>query len=105
MSYEDIGFLYYQQKVSRELTNKNISTNMRNSHLEKSKRNQQIKKLLASGRTQAEVAREFNITVQRLNQLVQKWVWQGLLERNEEGFAMPSKVEHQQKLSTTNKKI
>jgi len=64
---------------------------MKNSHLEKSKRNQQIRRLLAGGRTQAEIAREFNITVQRLNQLVQKWEWQGLLERNEQGFAMPSK--------------
>ncbi|MBI1755028.1 hypothetical protein HYR65_01965, partial [Candidatus Azambacteria bacterium] len=64
---------------------------MKNSHLEKSKRNQQIRKLLTGGRTQAEVAREFNITVQRLNQLVQKWEWQGLLERNEQGFALPAK--------------
>jgi transposase-like protein len=64
---------------------------MRNTHLEKSKRNGQIRKMLASGTSQAEVAREFNITPQRLNQLVQKWQWQGLLERNEQGFAMPQK--------------
>jgi len=64
---------------------------MRNSHLEKSKRNQQIRKLLASGRTQAEVAKRFRISGQRLNQLVQKWEWQGLLERNEEWFALPEK--------------
>jgi transposase-like protein len=64
---------------------------MKNSHLTKSKRNQQIRKLLASGVSQAEVAREFNITPQRLNQLVQKWQWQGLLERSEQGFAMPAK--------------
>lgn len=64
---------------------------MRNSHLEKSKRNQQIRKLLASGKSQAEIAREFNITPQRLGQLVEKWVWQGLLERTEEGFAIPEK--------------
>ena len=64
---------------------------MKNSHLEKSKRNQQIRKLLASGKSQAEIAREFNVTPQRLNQLVQKWMWQGLLERNERDFAMPSK--------------
>ncbi len=67
------------------------SKNMKNSHLEKSKRNQQIRKLLASGKSQAEVAREFNITPQRLGQLVQKWEWQGLLERNEERFAIPAK--------------
>ena len=64
---------------------------MKNSHLAKSERNQQIRKLLASGKSQAEVAREFNITPQRLGQLVQKWMWQGLLERNERDFAMPSK--------------
>lgn len=64
---------------------------MKNSHLEKSKRNGQIRKLLASGVSQAEVAREFNITPQRLHQLVQKWEWQGLLERNKQGFAMPAK--------------
>lgn len=64
---------------------------MKNSHLEKSKRNQQIRKLLTSGKSQAEIAREFNITPQRLGQLVEKWVWQGLLERTEEGFAIPEK--------------
>ena len=64
---------------------------MKNSHLEKSERNQQIRILLASGKSQAEIAKEFNITPQRLGQLVQKWEWQGLLERNEEGFAMPAK--------------
>ena len=58
---------------------------------EKLKRNQQIRKLLAEGRVQAEIAREFNITPQRLNQLVQKWGWQGLLERTEDGFAIPEK--------------
>jgi len=64
---------------------------MKNSHLEKSERNQQIRILLASGKSQAEIAKEFNITPQRLGQLVQKWEWQGLLERNEEGFAIPAK--------------
>ena len=64
---------------------------MKNSHLEKSERNQQIRILLASGKSQAEIAKEFNITPQRLGQLVQKWEWQGLLERNEQGFAMPAK--------------
>ena len=64
---------------------------MKNSHLEKSKRNQQIRILLVSGKSQAEIAKEFNITPQRLGQLVQKWEWQGLLERNEQGFAMPAK--------------
>ena len=64
---------------------------MRNSHLEKSKRNQQIRKLLASGKSQAEVSREFNITPQRLSQLVQKWMGQCLFEKNEHGFAVPAK--------------
>ncbi len=63
---------------------------MKNSHLEKSKRNQQIRELLASGKSQAEIARRFNITPQRLGQLVQKWMWQGLLE-TKQGFAMPAK--------------
>jgi len=64
---------------------------MKNSHLEKSERNQQIRILLASGKSQAEIAKEFNITPQRLGQLVQKWEWQGLLERNEQGFVLPAK--------------
>lgn len=64
---------------------------MKNSHLTKSDRNQQIRKLLASGKSQAEIAREFNITPQRLGQLVEKWKGQGLLERTEEGFAIPAK--------------
>jgi len=64
---------------------------MRNSHLEKSKRNQQIRKLLAEGKTQAEIAKRFRVSGQRLNQLVQKWVWQGLLEKTEEGFVLPEK--------------
>jgi len=63
---------------------------MRNSHLEKSKRNSQIRELLASGKSQAEIAKRFGITPQRLNQLVQKWMWQGLLTKKE-GFALPSK--------------
>ncbi len=73
---------------------------MKNSHLEKSKRNQQIRELLANGKSQAEIARRFNITPQRLGQLVQKWEWQQLLERNEQGFAIlakgriPAKVIH-----------
>lgn len=64
---------------------------MRNSHLEKSKRNRQIRKLLASGKSQAEIAKRFRISGQRLNQLAQKWVWQGLLEKNEDKFALPQK--------------
>ena len=64
---------------------------MKNSHLEKSERNQQIRILLTSGKSQAEIAKEFNITPQRLGQLVQKWQWQGLLEKTEEGFALPAK--------------
>ena len=63
---------------------------MKNSHLEKSKRNQQIRELLTSGRSQAEIAKRFNITPQRLGQLVQKWMWQGLLTKKE-GFAIPAK--------------
>ncbi len=84
------------------INHKNMSKNMKNIHSEKTKRNQQIRELLASGKTQAEVARKFRITGQRLNQLVQKWVWQGLLERTEEGFAIlqrgrtPAKVIHNQ---------
>ena len=78
---------------------------MKNSHLEKSERNQQIRKLLVSGKSQVEIAKEFNITPQRLGQLVQKWQWQGLLEKTEGGFAIPKKVEHQQKLSTANSKL
>ena len=64
---------------------------MKNSHLEKSERNQQIRILLVSGKSQAEIAREFNITPQRLGQLVEKWQWQGLLEKTEGGFALPAK--------------
>jgi DNA-binding transcriptional regulator LsrR (DeoR family) len=79
------------KKVSWELTTKNMSKNMENIHSEKIERNQQIRKLLASGKTQADIARKFRITGQRLNQLVQKWVWQGLLERTEDGFAVPPK--------------
>ena len=68
-----------------------MNEKMKNSHLEKSKRNQQIRKLLASGKTQAEVAKRFQVSGQRLNQLVQKWMWQGLLEKTEDGFALPKK--------------
>jgi len=68
-----------------------MSKNMKNKHSEKSKRNQQIRILLASGKSQAEIAKRFRVTPQRLNQLVQKWQWQGLLERNEGGFALPAK--------------
>lgn len=82
-----------------------MSKNMKNIHSEKTERNRQIRKLLAGGMTQAEIARKFRITGQRLNQLVQKWQWQGLLERTEDGFTIPKKVEHQQKLSTANSKL
>lgn len=68
-----------------------MSKNMKNIHSEKTERNRQIRKLLAGGMTQAEIARKFRITGQRLNQLVQKWVWQELLERTEAGFAIPAK--------------
>lgn len=46
---------------------------MRNSHLTKSKRNQQIRKLLASGKSQAEVARRFNITPQEGQNRTAPW--------------------------------
>ena len=65
---------------------------MRNAHLEKLDRNQRIRRLLADGRTQTEVAKEFNITVQRVNDLVQKWLWRGLLEKTEKGFVIPKKI-------------
>jgi len=68
-----------------------MSKNMKNKHSEKTERNQQIRILLASGKSQAEIAKRFRVTPQRLNQLVQKWGWQGLLERTEEGFAIPEK--------------
>lgn len=64
---------------------------VKNSHLAKSERNQRIKRLLAKGWKQAEVAKEFNITVQRINDLVQKWIWRGLLVKTEQGFAMSDK--------------
>jgi transposase-like protein len=97
------GFCIYGTKSVMRINNEK-QRNMKNSHLEKSNRNQRIRKLLASGTSQAEVAREFNITPQRLNQLVQKWIWQGLFERTEEGFVIsekgrtPAKVIHNQKL-------
>lgn len=62
---------------------------MKNAHLAKSDRNKEMIKQLASGRTQSQVAKEFNITAQRVNDLVQKWLWRGLLEKTEDGFAMP----------------
>ncbi len=62
---------------------------MKNHHLAKTDRNQRIMKLLASGWTQTQIAKEFNITVQRVNDLVQKWMWRRLLEKTEDGFAMP----------------
>ena len=64
---------------------------VKNSHLAKSKRNQRIKRLLVNGWKQAEVAKEFNITVQRINDLVQKWIWRGLLVKTEQGFSMSDK--------------
>ncbi len=79
----------------------NITKNMKNAHLAKSDRNERMIKQLASGRPQSEVAKEFNVTAQRVNGLVQKWLWRGLLEKTEEGFAMPkgrmpAKVIHNQ---------
>ena len=62
---------------------------MRNAHLEKSDRNQRIRKLLTGGRTQTEVAREFNISVQRVNDLVAKFISRGLLEKTEKSFVIP----------------
>jgi len=49
---------------------------MKNSHLKKSERNQQIRILLVSGKSQAEIAKEFNVTPPRLGQLgrERKWV-------------------------------
>ncbi len=64
---------------------------MKNHHLAKTDRNQRIMKLLASGWTQTQIAKEFNITAQRVNDLVQKWMWRGLLEKTEDGFALPKK--------------
>lgn len=62
---------------------------MKNNHLEKTDRNQKIRELLIKGWTQGQVAREFNITIQRVNDLVQKWMWRGLLKKTKRGFAMP----------------
>jgi transposase len=69
----------------------NTTKNMKNAHLAKSDRNGQMIKQLAAGRTQSQVAKEFNITAQRVNGLVQKWLWRGLLEKTGDGFAIPQK--------------
>lgn len=68
-----------------------MNENMKNSHLEKSERNQRIRELLAKSWSQPKIAEAFGITVQRVNDLVQKWVWRGLLEKTEDGFVLPKK--------------
>ena len=68
-----------------------MNEKMKNSHLEKSERNQRIRELLTKDWSQPKIAEAFGITVQRVNDLVQKWVWRGLLEKTEDGFAMPAK--------------
>ena len=68
-----------------------MNENMKNSHLEKSERNQRIRELLAKSWSQPKIAKAFGITVQRVNDLVQKWVWRGLLEKTKDGFSLPKK--------------
>ena len=46
---------------------------MKNSHLEKSKRNQQIRILLASGKSQAEIAKEFGIPADQQSKVFSKF--------------------------------
>lgn len=61
---------------------------MHNSHLEKSKRNQQIRQLLAAGRTQSEIAIKYNISVQRVNDLVARFISRRLLKKTKNGFVI-----------------
>ena len=61
---------------------------MHNSHLEKSKRNQQIRQLLAAGWTQSEVAEKYNISVQRVNDLVARFISRRLLKKTKNGFVI-----------------
>ena len=63
--------------------------NMRNSHLEKSKRNQRIRRLLAAGWTQTMVAEEYSISVQRVNDLVARFISRRLLKKTKNGFVIP----------------
>ena len=62
---------------------------MKNKHLEKTERNQRIRDLLVDGWTQTQVAREYNVTVQRVSMLVDRFLRQGLLVKTENGFAVP----------------
>lgn len=60
-----------------------------NKHLEKTERNERIRELLVSGWSQSQVAREYNVTVQRVNMLVDRFIRQGLLEKTKKGFVIP----------------
>ncbi len=62
---------------------------MKNSHLEKLKRNQRIRQLLATGWTQSKIAEEYNISVQRVNDLVAKFTSRRLLKKTKNGFVIP----------------
>lgn len=62
--------------------------NMRNTHLEKSERNQRIRRLLAAGWTQTKIAEEYNISVQRVNDLIIRFVSRGLLKKTKNGFVI-----------------
>lgn len=61
---------------------------MKNSHLAKSERNQGIIKLLVRGWTQANIATEFNLSIQRVNDLVAKQFARGLLRKTKKGFVL-----------------
>ena len=47
-----------------------MNEKMKNSHLEKSERNQRIRELLTKDWSQPKIAEAFGITVQRVNDLV-----------------------------------
>ena len=61
---------------------------MKNSHLEKSERNQRIRRLLATGWTQTKVAEEYSISVQRVNDLVARFTSRRLLKKTKNGFVI-----------------
>ena len=62
---------------------------MHNSHLEKSKRNQRIRRFLAAGWTQTKIAEEYNISVQRVNNLIIRFISRRLLKKTKNGFVIP----------------
>ena len=64
----------------------NTITDKKNKHLEFAKRNRRIRKILVGGMRKAQIAREYGVTGQRIDYLVNRFVLEEMIVKTDDGY-------------------